>query len=503
MRSMQLLKALLATVILVATAQTAMAGQTSQRSEAFDVDPGWDGVNNRIVAAVQPIVRQDFGWTATDYAGGESGEIGGVVWRSLRPAYYAKAVGPFSLDDSLEFSGAFSISQVTAINQWHSGSCVWVGFFNSERQSWRPIDQLGFRLLGHRDYEFSNYAGIPVGAMVEMNYGVKSYAAGGDFLKNTGEESHALMRDQKQDDMLRIMPDGKRHTWKFNYDPNGNDGNGTVQFSIDGGPAFRMGIRDNHRVTGATFNRFGIFNEQLPGYQITAFFDDVTINGEPQDFSQDPGWEGVGNQVEFIDDAQYGGNDFGYSPTNFAGGEKSGEVGGRIWQVHADQPHLKGFVGGDTGRLTLDDKLVARGKISFPMFGTDAGMQFGWFNAAEQGWPTTNFVGAYLDSYSNVGRFISPQYGAASENGGTGPCQILFVPDGRVYDYELVYDPEAAEGNGAVTLTLGGETQTLELKPGTRKEGAIMNRFGLFNVQGNNGKYSEVYMDDIEYTVKK
>jgi hypothetical protein len=493
------------TILMVAVACASVTTSTNktsiQRYESFDNDSGWDGRNNRLTALGPTIIRQHFGWSATNYSSGKSGEIGGVVWRSVRPAYYGKKIETKTLDDRLECSGAFSISQITAINQWHTGSCIWIGFFNSDEQGWRPVNQIGFRLLGHRDYEFSTYAGIPVGAMVEPHYGPASYAAGGAFIKKTEGLHEANMREMKQDDILRILPDGQRHTWKMTYDPDGNNGNGEMEFSIDGGKPIPVGIRDNHRKSGATFNRFGIFNEQIPGYQMTAFFDDITINGEPQDFSTDPGWEGVGNMDEFIDREQYGANDFGYSETNFAGGKNPGEIGGLLWQVHADQSEIKAFYGGDAGSLTLDDKLTARGKIAFPTFGIDSGMQFGWFNTEEQGWPTKNFIGAYLDSYSNVGRFIAAQYGPSSGEGDTGPCEILFRPTGQVYDWELMYDPK--DGNGAVTLTFNGETQTIALTKEARASGASLNRFGFFNVQGNNGKHTRVYFDYIEYTRSK
>ena len=81
-----------------------------------------------------------------------------------------------------------------------------------------------------------------------------------------------------------------------------------------------------------------------------------------------------------------------------------------------------------------------------------------------------------------------------------GGYDVVFVPDGRVYAWTLSYDPEANEGHGAVTMTLDDESETLNLKPGEREEGAVLNRFGIFNHQSANGKYCVVYMDDVEFT---
>jgi hypothetical protein len=165
--------------------------------------------------------------------------------------------------------------------------------------------------------------------------------------------------------------------------------------------------------------------------------------------------------------------------------------------------------------LTLDDPLTAEGKIAFPRFSVDSGMHIGWFNAQEQGWPPKNFVGIYLDSLSILGRFMTPMYGTAQarrerNNGNTtlhgaaaGGPELLFDPNGRIYTWSLRYDPQAAGGNGAITLTLGNKSVTLPLPPSARREGAIMNRFGVFNMQDNNGKDCLFYLDDLRYTTAR
>src|SRR5688572_23609706 len=42
----------------------------AERVETFDRDPGWEGVNNRVVPKAYPTVAQDFGYNAgTNHAG--------------------------------------------------------------------------------------------------------------------------------------------------------------------------------------------------------------------------------------------------------------------------------------------------------------------------------------------------------------------------------------------------------------------------------------------------
>ena len=55
----------------------------------FDKDPDWEGRNNRIVADRAPKVTQDFGYSRTNFAGKERGELGGQVARASEPAYDA------------------------------------------------------------------------------------------------------------------------------------------------------------------------------------------------------------------------------------------------------------------------------------------------------------------------------------------------------------------------------------------------------------------------------
>src|ERR1039457_2194318 len=49
------------------------------KTEHFDRDPGWEGYNNRIVPAHARMVKQDFGYSATHFAGKAVGELGGRI----------------------------------------------------------------------------------------------------------------------------------------------------------------------------------------------------------------------------------------------------------------------------------------------------------------------------------------------------------------------------------------------------------------------------------------
>ena len=101
---------------------------------------------------------------------------------------------------------------------------------------------------------------------------------------------------------------------------------------------------------------------------------------------------------------------------------------------------------------------------------------------------------------SHAGFVENPGGGKRIRSAAHGEPKPLFYPDGRVYGWTLEYDPQANSGGGTITFTLGSETATLNLAPGLKAEGATFDRFGMFNMQDNNGKDALVYLDDVTYT---
>lgn len=106
------------------------------KTERFDRDPGWDVQCNRIVPKKFPVVKQDFGYSATNFAGAGAGEVGGKITRTTRPASYAAKLSPKTLDDRLSTAGSFAIKEV------RPSSGVFFGWFNAQQPggSGRSID---------------------------------------------------------------------------------------------------------------------------------------------------------------------------------------------------------------------------------------------------------------------------------------------------------------------------------------------------------------------------
>ena len=129
-------------IILVSIMFTSQA--TTDRFEDFSVDPNWEGKGNRTAEKHARTVVQNFGYSPTNYAGGETpGEIGGRISRSLTPATYATVIPTKTLDDYFTASGKFAVTQADG------SSGMLIGWFNADSRGGRTPNSLGFRLDGN------------------------------------------------------------------------------------------------------------------------------------------------------------------------------------------------------------------------------------------------------------------------------------------------------------------------------------------------------------------
>src|SRR5438552_1354313 len=93
-----------------------VSADPTTKTESFDQDPRWESQNNRPPAdIVFPTISQDFGYTKTHFTSKTDGEIGGRLWRSTTPAWYAKKLEkPLTLDDRFSASGTFCFTESSA-----------------------------------------------------------------------------------------------------------------------------------------------------------------------------------------------------------------------------------------------------------------------------------------------------------------------------------------------------------------------------------------------------
>ena len=474
MRRQFLLRGVLASVLIGLGAAPAGSGGESIH---FDADPGWDGFRNRLTPDRKEIVRQHFGYQSTKKAGGQMpGEIGGRVQRSITPAYYAKPIDPRTLNDKLSASGRF------AVHNDESNTGTLFGWFNdTASRGWRTAHSLAFRIDGNGGKFW-----------VFFEYGTRDWMTGG---------RGCFEGEAYQTTKTKPFPaDGKPHDWTLTYDPESAGGQGLITFTLDGTP-YELPLAAGHRQRGATFNRFGIFNQQTTGGGMDVYFDDLVLDGMPLDLDTDVKWDAKGNEVMYEDRVRRPVHDFGFSPTNHAGGKSPGEIGGIIWRDERPAYYAQ-----KVGPFTLNDALAASGKLAFTHAGSDSGVYIGWFDSASKRANTSpkndgsqkNFLAVMIEGPSRIGHYFRPAYRRADGEGSFPDDGPVIMPDGQVHDWSIRYDPAAADGNGAIAVTLDGREKVLPLRPGDKARGANFDRFGIFNLQSG-GNHVYLYLDDISH----
>jgi hypothetical protein len=459
-------------------ASAAWGAEPSTRSavvfEDFSRDPCWEGHNNAPDPSAGVTKTQDFGFSMTRHAGGQLGEIGGSVWRSLTPASYAKAIPRKTLNDRLSAGGRFSVTRA------EGGSGVLIGWFNSTSRGWRTPNSLVFRIDG----EAGKFR-------VFFEYGTQTWHTGGG---QTFEGPYQTTRTP-------LLPaDGAPHAWSLDYDPSGAGGRGEITFKLDG-QTYKAALEPGHKAEGAVFDRFGIMNVQISGDCLAVWLGDLMIHGAKEDFSRDPQWEGKGNRVTFKDRALRPHHDFGYRTTAFAGG-KPGEVGGLVWRIESTRPQDAFSYATPVGQLSLNDELKASGKLCLRAAAADSALLLGWFNSFTPiGAPPANFVGILIEGPSRIGHYVRPVLGTSEGQKAINDVGPIIRPDGRPHDWTVHYSPQDNEGRGRITVTLDGHATALDLPQGARKGNAAFDRFGFLSWH-RGGHFVEVYFDDVSYTAR-
>lgn len=476
--------------------------KTLVKAESFDRDPGWESRNNRVVPKEYPTVVQDFGYSRTNFAGQAPGEMGGQITRASEPAFYADKIGSKTLDDPLSASGTFAITKTTP------GGGVFFGFLRAQQPGGggRPIASLGL----HMDCEHPG-ARLAVRLITGQNQGCGTFIT--PFIPGKFRPTP-------------IRNDGTRYSWKLTYDPQAANGRGRFTFilrsdahqpgELEKGDlpeshkeearthfpsttTFSVDLPEGYKQHGTTFDHFGLMNMMKAGGNLTIHFDDLEYVGRQQSFSRDPKWDASGNRTTYRATDVGGAHNFGFSNTSYAGGQP-GEVGGTFWRTDN-----WGYYADKVEPLSFDDRLEAKGKVILAVGAPDADMCFGWFRT-DDGDAAPNkagtFLGIKVGGPTRVGHYFLPTFTVTEQLRGL-PQQGPIIRPAKVYEWSLTYDPIAADGNGAITATLGNESVTQPLKPGqkVKAKDARLDRFGLFSI-GPGGQIVKLYLDDLQYTAR-
>jgi hypothetical protein len=444
---------------------------TTARIEDFTVDPHWQSYRSHLLPKTIPLIRQNFG--LTNFQGHPA--VGGWIQRSLTPAWFAKAIPSRTLTNKFFASGKF------AITNDEGGSGVLFGWFNDTSRGWRTPNSLVFRIDGNGGRYWAFY-----------EYGTRHWLTGG---------AGCFEGDRYQTTKTRpFIADGTQHTWSLSYDPQGNSEQGVVTFLLDG-KTYLQPLLPGHKADGAELNRFGILNLQVTGGGLEAYFTDLVLDGVQIDLTNVTEWEAHGNKVRFEERHLRPFHDFGWLPTNRSGG-KPGELGGIIWRDEAPA-----FYAREVGPFSLEDDFAASGRISFTAAGSDSGVYLGWFDSrsktnkvsSDHEQAAKNILAILIEGPSRIGHYFRPQYQTAAGEGQMKESGPIIRPDSSIHQWSIQYSAKAANGNGAIDVKFDDKVETLVLTPEHRKQGAIFDRFGLFNLQVG-GHFVDISIDDVTFT---
>ncbi|MCZ6792080.1 MAG: hypothetical protein O7J95_00530 [Planctomycetota bacterium] len=460
-----------------------------ERHENFDRDPGWEGRNHRSATPEARTVRQDFGYSATHHAGGKTvGELGGFITPAAEPAYYARRIPARTFADTLAASGRLACTG----RQFHA----LIGFFNADTANeWRTPSTIVLRLYGRGEVFY---------AYVE--YATRRWRAGGDSPRpfaRIRQPGSASGRPRG------FASGGVVHDWSLEYDPGGNDGGGTITATLDGETSV-CHLDPGHKADGAVFNRFGLLNVMKhadDGGEL--WLDDVTVDGETEHFTADPGWDQHRNRRTYTTNDVRPRFDFGYSATRHAGGERAGELGGSVFRGDCRYGDRMACYADRLGALTLKNPLRASGKVCLRRGVTDSTTLLGFFHSAKSMTVSKsqasaipeNFLGIAVEGPSREGFCFYPAYHV--DGGGRGSAagaeRPHILPDGAAHDWTLEYAPAAAGGKGRITVSLDGKSIHIDLPPDHLAAGARFDRFGIITtwIDGNG---QNIYFDDLTYT---
>jgi hypothetical protein len=475
-----------AALLLVLSQACALA---ALRQEHFDKpSENWEGINNRNTNFAPRTIRQDFGYASVArLPAGPRGAIGGLINPAGEAAYYGyRLAQPIRLDQPITAAGKLLVKP--------GPGHFLLGFFNADTlNEWRTPNTLVIRINGRGE-----------GFHCHLEYCTSRWRSGAGVIGEIvpGERINA-----------KLMPSDQAYDWRLAYDPSGGEGHGLVTLTL-GEFTGSCRLSRQERADGASFTHFGLLPVLKawddPG---EAWLSEVSVNGQRFDLSTDPNWEGVNNRRVYETKNIRPRFDFGWSPTQFAGGKGAGELGGLIFRGDCREPHRMGAYGDRLSPLSLKNKLYARGRLSVLRAVSDSTASIGFYhsktslgpNPAQNQSIPLDYLGINIEGPSSEGFFFYPVYRVHGDNSkaydrGMGPMLQIY-PDRQAHDWELVYDPDGANGRGLIKVTLDGQSCTLELAAEDKKVGATFDRFGICTpwIDGNS---VTAYFDDLEYTAE-
>jgi hypothetical protein len=374
-----------------------------------------------------------------------------------------------------------------------------LGFFNSQTiNEWRTPNSLFLRLYGRGDVFY---------AYVE--YATAKWRAGGD---SPGGFAVTAEPDTGKQQLRGFVGRGVPHTWTLKYDPAGHGGDGTLTVTLDDQTAVCL-LDAGHKQDGASFDRFGLLS--IPksydqGGEV--WIDDVSINGRMEPFDFDPQWEAVGNRRTYMTEQVRPRFNFGFSSTQFAGGQSVGELGGVVFRGDCRYAERLAYYGDRLEMLTLERPLRASGKVALRRGVSDSTVLLGFFHSSasvavspeqSSGVPR-NFLGLAIEGPSREGFQFYPIYRLADGTDGYSRNVDAphILPDGRSAQWSMEYAPPTPQVAARLKVSYDGQSVAVDLPADLPAADTRFDRFGIVSTWID-GNAQTVYFDDLSYTYRQ
>lgn len=228
-------------------------------SWSFDDDPRWEAEGTP-ADFFERVLRpfHDFGYSQTSFAGGNVGEVGGIIFRDEQPSYFGAVTRCLSLEDELFASGRLALLMAA------SDSGVYLGWFNGETKESNDVPEYARR---QRDY---------LGILIEGPSRVGHYFRPG----YSTTDGSGINAGEDHDHVWPVLrPNGTTHIWSIHYLPARQPQNGgQITITLDE-KAETFTVSGEDRQKGARFDRFGLFNMQSGGHGVELYLDDVRYTG--------------------------------------------------------------------------------------------------------------------------------------------------------------------------------------------------------------------------------
>jgi Big-like domain-containing protein len=240
----------------------------------FTADPGWDGLNNRAsVLDCWIHGRDDYGFGQTSFAGGQTGEIGGVIWRSdsqvaglnARVSSYADQLGDLTTNDRLYAEGSIVVQHASTDGD------LFVGWFNANSRISRFTSAAGKTAYTRPN----NMLGATLGGPSEFGLRFTPYYVSRD------PQQASLFSEYASGPSLAARGEVRRF-W-ICYRPNADAaGDAVLTTGLSGVPSLGLPEARSDQViprarieAGVSLNRFGIRNFQTGGHDMVVYLDDL------------------------------------------------------------------------------------------------------------------------------------------------------------------------------------------------------------------------------------